>query len=105
MDPLDSAEILVQGSRRVLDRPAVGGSQTAAAKAPSPRAASAATLGSAPRLTILQAEQLLQIVATTQPTPISRQIAAAAYLMESEAQQELARTRRVSSESGREWFA
>jgi len=105
MDPLDSADILVQGSGRVLDRPAVGGSRTTAAAAPSPRAQPADAVGSAPRLTILKAEQLLQIVATAQPTPISRQIAAAAYVMESEAQQELAKTRRISSETGREWFA
>ncbi len=112
MDPLDATEILVQGARRFLggDRAASAGSlRSAASSLAAPAAASRpATMSPASsglRVTILKAEQLLQIVSTAQPTPISRQIAAAAYLMEAQAQQELARLRRLSSETGREWFA
>ncbi len=112
MDTVDSADILAQGVRRVLGEERAGSARgtrsSSAGSFEASRGSTAAVAGpgsSGPRIAILKAEQLLQIVATAQPTPISRQIAAAAYLMEAQAQQELARIRRLSVEAGREWFA
>ena len=112
-----------QGMSRAADAPppphqpkpaASTPAHSAAASLPSHPAASAvpaspsrvsAQTPSELRSTLMKAEQLLQIASTASPSPVARQVAAAAYMMEIEAQEEIARARNLADGGNRAWFA
>jgi hypothetical protein len=119
VDPLDSTAILDRAAQSLLRPSAIRpsgarraglGETEARGSAPSglpnPNQPSLSPIFDNPRVTIRKAEEVLQVVAANGFSAVfRRRIAAAAYLAEAEAQQELARMRRERPAGIREWFA